>query len=154
MNVAFTDLGLEDQELLKRALDVRPRAYAPYSDFLVGAAVRTRSGSVFVGCNVENASFGLSVCAEVSSLMAAVSAGDAEVQAIAIVGGPRLGSTGIVTPCGRCRQWIAEFAMAAAADIRVVAADVSLAEIDQRLISELLPGAFRLPQAGPPEASR
>lgn len=154
MNLAFTDLGPEDRELLERALEVRARAYAPYSNFSVGAAVRTRNAAIFCGCNVENSSYGLSVCAEVSSLTAAVAAGDPWVQTVAIVGGPRDAVGGLITPCGRCRQWIAEFSETSRVDIRVVAADPTLTEASLIHISALLPGAFSLSQPAPPETRR
>ena len=89
------------EELYRRALAISERAYAPYSNYLVGAAVRTRDGRVFEGVNVENAAYPLGVCAERSALVQAVSAGyrPGDFDAIGIT----------ASPCGGCRQWLFEF---------------------------------------------
>ncbi|MES2571657.1 MAG: cytidine deaminase [Verrucomicrobiota bacterium] len=92
-------------ELFKLAWQTREKAYAPYSQFRVGAAVLTRDGAVFCGCNVENLSFGLTICAERAAIFAAVAAGATELSAIAIVSE----SATPITPCGACRQVMAEF---------------------------------------------
>jgi cytidine deaminase len=100
-----------DRELFKAALGVRPHAHAPYSRFPVGAALRTRSGAVFVGCNVENASFPEGWCAETSAIAVMASAtdpGDREIAAVCVVADTLDGQ--LVGPCGGCRQRIAEFA--------------------------------------------
>lgn len=95
----------QHEALLSAARDVRSRAYAPYSHFTVGAALDTGDGHVFLGCNVENASYGLSICAERAAVAAAVSGGFRNFTAIAIAG-----PDGVVTsPCGACRQVLAEF---------------------------------------------
>ena len=91
--------------LVAAARAVREKAYAPYSHFSVGAALRTRSGRIFCGCNVENLSFGLTVCAERAAVFAAVAAGETDFEAIAVVAD----SVQPVTPCGACRQVLAEF---------------------------------------------
>jgi cytidine deaminase len=90
-----------DRELLERADAVAKRAYAPYSDFFVGAAVRTRDGRVFEGVNVENAAYPLGICAEKTALAKAVSEGvrPGDVEALAVT----------ASPCGGCRQWFHEF---------------------------------------------
>jgi cytidine deaminase len=90
-----------DRELLERADAVAERAYAPYSAFFVGAAVRTRDGRIFEGVNVENAAYPLGICAEKTALARAVSEGvrPAEVEALAVT----------ASPCGGCRQWFHEF---------------------------------------------
>jgi len=98
-----------ENELLKKAAEVREKAYAPYSDFKVGAAVLTADGSVFTGCNVENASYGLTICAERAAIFAAVAAGHKDITALAIVAD----ADKPVSPCGACRQVLAEFARGA-----------------------------------------
>ena len=100
-----TTLLLEHEGLLSAARDARERAYAPYSNFAVGAALDTGDGQVFLGCNVENASFGLTMCAERAAVAAAVSGGFRDFSAIAIAG-PEGATT---SPCGACRQVLAEF---------------------------------------------
>jgi cytidine deaminase len=93
-------------ELERAAVAVQRRAHAPYSGYQVGAALKTASGAVFAGCNVENASYGLSICAERSAIVQMVAAGERDPVAILVVTpGPVLG-----TPCGACRQTLAEFA--------------------------------------------
>jgi cytidine deaminase len=93
----------ERTKLLAAARAVRLRAHAPYSKFRVGAAVLDERGRVHVGCNVENASFGLTVCAERNAIAAAVAAGGKRLRAVAVIADPT------ATPCGACRQVIAEF---------------------------------------------
>ena len=104
-----------DEELIALAAQARERAYAPYSRFAVGAALLAKSGRVYTACNVENVSYGLSVCAERAAVFKAVSEGEKEFEAIAVVT-----ETG-VTPCGACRQVLREFGE----DIRVIVADAS-----------------------------
>lgn len=94
-----------DKELFKAALAARKNAYAPYSKFAVGAAVRTAGGSIFTGCNVENASYGLSCCAERCAIFAAVGAGERDFTALCVVAA----TEGPVSPCGACRQVMTEF---------------------------------------------
>ena len=96
---------MSNEALIALARAVREKAYAPYSHFAVGAAIRTRSGRVYCGCNVENLSFGLTICAERAAVFAAVAAGEKEFEAIAVVAD----SVQPVTPCGACRQVLAEF---------------------------------------------
>ncbi len=136
-----------DTTLLEAARDAARRAYAPYSRFGVGAAARTRSGRIHVGANMENASYGLAICAEVSALARAVADGDFRVTGIAVAGGllnaqgmPQPG--GVVTPCGRCRQLIKEAADVSGTDITVFCANADLSEVVETRISELLPRAF------------
>jgi cytidine deaminase len=96
--------------LLIQAREARESAYAPYSRFAVGAALLGKSGRVYTGCNVENLSFGLTSCAERNAIFTAITAGEREFQAIAVVAD----SKSPVTPCGACRQVMAEFAPALA----------------------------------------
>lgn len=119
------------EELVEAARDARTRAYAPYSGFHVGAAVLTASGGVYSGCNVENASYGLTNCAERAAVFAAVAAGDRAVRAIAVA------APGGASMCGACRQVVREFGDA----IEVYLADEN-GEFRATSISELLPGAF------------
>ena len=135
------------ERLLADARAVRKRAYAPYSRYRVGAAILTRRGAVYVGCNVENATYGATICAERSAIAAMVAAGDAEpIACVVVTGGPRAGS-----PCGICRQVLSEFAR----DMKIVlvAEDASgkvLGRSTHRLAA-LLPKAFRLRPAPTPE---
>ena len=128
-------------DLVRRARAVREHAHAPYSNYRVGAALITASGAIHVGCNVENASYGLTVCAERSAIASMVAAGDREPIAIAIVtAGPEAGS-----PCGMCRQVLAEFAMDL--PVRLLTTDPSTPPTLTTL-GELLPLAFRADKLG------
>ncbi len=94
------------EDLLKAALDVRSRAHAPYSSFPVGVALRTESGAIFAGCNVENASYPEGACAETGAISAMVAGGGKRIVELLVVGEHEEP----LTPCGGCRQRIAEFA--------------------------------------------
>lgn len=120
----------DGQSLINAARAARERAYAPYSRFAVGAALRTKSGRVFVGCNVENLSFGLTICAERAAVFAAVAAGERDFAALAVVADSREP----VTPCGACRQVLAEFAPA----LPVCSANLEGAVFESS-VAELLP---------------
>ena len=101
---------MTDRELIRAAFAVRERAYTPYSHFKVGAALLSKSGRVFAGCNIENAAFSPTICAERAALAAAVSAGEREFDAIAIVGSMEGRVNTLPTsPCGVCRQALFEF---------------------------------------------
>ena len=119
-------------QLVDAALAVRSRARAPYSEFLVGAAILDPEGRIHVGCNVENASYGLSVCAERHAVAAAVAAGACGVEALAVA----TGTSPPVSPCGACRQVLAEFG-----DFPIVLANP---DGEQKItsVAELLPDAF------------
>jgi cytidine deaminase len=119
--------------LHQAALDVRARAYAPYSKFSVGAALLSADGRVFAGCNVENASYGLCICAERNAVFAAVAQGARSFDAIAIVSSAQAP----VTPCGACRQVLAEFAPSF--EVRCFGENGS---VQQYTTSGLLPAAF------------
>ena len=119
-------------ELIKLANKVRSNAYAPYSNYPVGAALLTRSGEIFTGVNVENAAYPDSMCAERSAIFNAVSAGEREFEAIAVV--TRNGGT----PCGSCRQVLSEFGL----DIEVLLADEGEQLLQRTSVRDLLPGAF------------
>jgi cytidine deaminase len=126
----------EQDELIQSAVDAQKRAYCVYSDFPVGAALRTASGKIYQGVNVENASFGLTICAERVAASAAVANGEKEFTAIAVVS-----RTG-VTPCGACRQFLAEFNP----KLPIVMVDsLKPTEIHHATLEELLPGRFEGP---------
>jgi cytidine deaminase len=95
------------EELVVQAKEARSKAYAPYSRFRVGAALRATSGKIYTGCNVENASYGLSMCAERVAVFKAVCAGDSQLEELAVV------SETMAAPCGACRQVLAEFGLGA-----------------------------------------
>jgi cytidine deaminase len=117
-------------QLIDAATEARGRAYAPYSKFAVGAALLTKSGRVVTGCNVENLSFGLTICAERAAVFAAIALGEKEFEAIAVVAD----SQTPVTPCGACRQVLAEFA----GDLPVCSANLEGVRFEST-IRELLP---------------
>lgn len=145
----MSDLAKQSEdELIAEARGARERAYAPYSDFLVGCAVESRDGRIAVGANMENACYRLGVCAEQSALAAAAQAfGLENVVRIAIVGGHRSdseGGNGAVTPCGGCRQAIAEAAQAAKSDTHIICCDAVGEDRMRTQITTLLPNAFTL----------
>ncbi len=123
----------KQQDLIKKANQVRLKAYAPYSNYQVGAALLTTSGKIFTGANVENAAYGVTMCAERSAVFSAVSAGERDFVAIAVathIGG---------SPCGSCRQVLSEFGL----DIDVLQVDDQGKLIQQNTLRDLLPGAFQ-----------
>jgi cytidine deaminase len=122
-----------ENELIEAALQARARARAPYSQFQVGAAVLAGSGRIYTGCNVENASYGLTVCAERVALFKAVSEGESKFEALAVVTDAAVPAT----PCGACRQVIWELC----GDIPVVLANVAGRRETVRM-AELLPRPF------------
>lgn len=120
--------------LVQAALEVRQRAYAPYSQFAVGAALLAGDGETYVGTNVENASYGMSICAERAAVVSAVAAGQTQFQALAIV------TPGGQTPCGACRQVLAEFCD----DLPILLIDAQdPVSIRHSTLRELLPDRFR-----------
>jgi cytidine deaminase len=123
----------ETQSLIALANEARRRAYAPYSNFPVGAALRTKSGRIFTGVNVECAAYPNGTCAERVAVFKAVSEGEREFDAIAVVT-----ATG-GTPCGGCRQVMAEFGL----DTIVLIADGNETLVQETTVGELLPGAFQ-----------
>ena len=100
---------MNDQELMQAAVEARKSAYAPYSGFFVGAALLTRNGKLYTGCNIENASYTPTNCAERTAFFKAVSEGEREFEAIAIVGGKGEMPSDFCAPCGVCRQVMTEF---------------------------------------------
>lgn len=122
-----------EKELIEAAREVRERAYAPYSKFKVGAAIRTKDGKIYTGCNVESASYGLTVCAERVAIWKAVSEGEKEFAEIAVVADTQE----LTPPCGVCRQIIWEFCN----DIPVIFANLK-GNSEVVTMKELLPRAF------------
>lgn len=129
----MTEIGPGDEELIRVAALARQRAHAPYSKYKVGAAIRSKRNRVHSGANVENASYGLTVCAERTAAFAAVNAGDTAFDAIAIV----IDDERLPTPCGACRQVLAEFSP----DMRVILATTG-GKRKVTTLSELLPDPF------------
>ena len=151
------DLSMKEEVtalLIKEAFKARKMAYAPYSNYLVGAALIVPSGNIYTGCNVENASYGLTICAERNAIFKAVSEGQRHINAIAIVGGALDANIASVEddsfivngdyayPCGACRQVMAEF-LPESGDIDVIVAR-SLDDYKLYKLSELLPGVFSI----------
>jgi len=130
---------MTDDELLERARSVREKAYCPYSNFRVGAAILDENGDVHVGCNVENAAYPQGSCAEVGAIAAMLAAGGKRIVTIAIAGGDE-GQTRACTPCGGCRQHIHEFADD---DTRIIVKDDD-GKWHTYTIADLLPSSFHL----------
>ena len=124
-------------ELLLKAIEARALAYAPYSDHRVGAALLGKSGKIYLGCNVENAAYTPTNCAERTAIFKAVSEGEREFTAIAIVGGLGENLSPICAPCGVCRQVMAEFCTG---DMRIIMGTPE--KITVSTLSELLPYSF------------
>lgn len=122
----------QKKHLIQKALEARTRAYAPYSEYPVGAALLTTSGKLFEGVNVESAAYPTGICAERSAVFHAVSRGERAFSAIAVV------SQNGGSPCGACRQVLAEFGQ----DILVLIGDETGAILSEFTIAELLPEAF------------
>ncbi len=144
-SVTLAELPKRDQELVRRALEASSQAYAPYSGFAVGAAVRTKSGKIHTGANIENAAYAVVTCAEMAALACANAGGDFDIEAIAVAGHRFLDppeSTQVVAPCGRCRQVINEAGDVAGTDVIVFSCNGDLTKIVPAKIGELLPGAF------------
>lgn len=100
---------MTDQELISFAKKAAENAYVPYSGYTVGAALLTKSGKIYLGCNIENAAYSPTNCAERTAFFKAVSEGEREFAAIAVVGGKELDFKDYFTPCGVCRQVMKEF---------------------------------------------
>lgn len=123
---------INPQVLLNKAYEAQKKAYSPYSNFQVGAALQTHDGSIYTGCNIENASYGAVICAERVAFVKAVSDGHKNFKAIAIVGSHNKHTY----PCGICRQFMAEFGL----DLIVITTDTYT--IAQQHLSDFLPKAF------------
>lgn len=127
-------------DLFKAAQDVRENAHAPYSNFKVGAAIRTADGRVFTGCNVENVAYPEGTCAEAGAIAAMIAAGAREIAEVIVLAD----SPVPITPCGGCRQKLAEFARP---DTPVIMAGLQ-GELARMTVAELLPGAFSTAHLG------
>jgi len=123
----------DEEKLIAAARQARDRAHAPFSEFRVGAAVRTKSGRTFGGCNVENASYGLTICAERVAIFKAISEGEREFEAIAVV----TDTDTLTPPCGACRQIIWEFC----GDVPVILANLK-GKVERESSAKLLPRPF------------
>lgn len=130
---------MDYKRLIVKALEARKYAYAPYSGFMVGAALMTKNGVIYGGCNVENAAYTPSNCAERTAFFKAVSQGEREFQAIAIVGGPESGIRQLCPPCGVCRQVMREFCVPREFEV-VLASDEEHYQVFT--LAELLPMDF------------
>lgn len=124
---------MREKDLVDLAKQALEHAYAPYSNFKVGVALVTKDGKTFTGCNVESASYGLSVCAERVAVIKAISSGSKDFEQIAIV----VAASDVCSPCGSCRQLLYEFNP----DIEVIMANTS-GKIEKIILRELLPHAF------------
>jgi cytidine deaminase len=121
------------KELIEAAMEARKRAYAPYSKYQVGAALLGGSGKIYTGCNVENASYGATICAERTAAVKAVSEGETAFVALAVA----VGGDQPAAPCGICRQFLAEFGM----DLKIILINEAGKTIETNL-AQCLPGAF------------
>lgn len=126
-------MEVSSEELIKAASEARDRAYAPYSNFKVGAAVEAESGTIYIGCNVESASYGLTVCAERVAIWKGISCGEKRFRRIAVV----VDTEDLTPPCGVCRQIIWEFC----GDVPVILSNLE-GKSEAIKMSELLPRAF------------
>lgn len=124
------------EEMIKLAKEASNRAYAPYSNFPVGACVLTENDKIYKGCNFENSSYGLAICAERNAVGSAIADGERKIKAVAIYS-PRMDNC---TPCGACRQVLSEFASAQGLDVIVQMGD----GIKVYNLNELLPETFKL----------
>ena len=125
---------MEKEQLMKQAIEARSTAYVPYSKFPVGAALQAADGTVYTGCNIENAGYSLTNCAERTAVFKAVSEGNKTFTALAV----SADTPGPVSPCGACRQVLAEFCPP---DMPVYLTNLK-GDVQETTISELLPGAF------------
>ena len=128
---------MTDIELMQLAEEARKRSYCPYSHFAVGAALLTKSGKVYTGCNIENASYTPTICAERTAVFKAVSEGEKEFVTIAVIGGPAGEKGRFCAPCGVCRQVLREFC---ALDFRILLGTPE--EVQVFTLNDLLPTSF------------
>ena len=130
---------MRKEELIGNAMAVMKNAYAPYSEFTVGAALLTKKGKVYTGCNIENSSYSVTNCAERTALFCAVKNGERQFSAIAVVGGKKGRVENYCSPCGVCRQALREFC-----DKNFKIYLYNGVEIKTYTLGELLPESFEL----------
>ncbi len=130
---------MDNKELIRMALEAREQAYVPYSKYMVGAALLTKEGRVYKGCNIENAAYTPTNCAERTAFFKAVSEGERNFEAIAVVGGYKGAPVDYAYPCGVCRQVMMEFCNPKS--FRVITA-ISEEEYLERTLEEILPHGF------------
>ncbi|KAG8037431.1 hypothetical protein G9C98_005641 [Cotesia typhae] len=135
--IEIESLGKDAQELIRESVEARKMAYTPYSNFKVGAALRCNDGTIICGCNIENSSFSATICAERTAISKAISDGKLKFQAIAVAAD--MINNLITSPCGVCRQTLAEFG-----DMSVYLTDPTMTKIVHTSVNDLLPLAFRL----------
>ena len=135
---------MKKETLFEIAKEVMKNSYAPYSNYNVGAALLTKNEDVYIGCNIENASYGVTCCAERTALFKAVSVGERDFSAICIVGGKNGVIADYAMPCGACRQAISEFCDA---DFKVYVG-ISEDDIKEYTLGELLPYSFSKSKLG------
>ncbi|MGV3024374.1 cytidine deaminase [Clostridium thermobutyricum] len=126
---------MKEKILIKEAIKARENAYCPYSNFKVGAAVLFEDGEIYTGCNIENASFGATICAERTAIFTAVSKGNTKLKAIALIGD----LNGYTYPCGMCRQVMSEFAENGDIKVYIVKNETDYLV---KTLDELMPGSF------------
>lgn len=135
---------MKKETLFEIAKEVMKNSYAPYSNYNVGAALLTKNEDVYIGCNIENASYSVTCCAERTALFKAVSVGERDFSAICIVGGKNGVITDYAMPCGACRQALSEFCDA---DFKVYVG-ISEDDIKEYTLGELLPHSFNKSKLG------
>lgn len=128
---------MNGRELMELAKEAREKSYSPYSHFCVGAALLTKGGKIYTGCNIENAAFTPTVCAERTALFKAVSEGKREFEAIAIIGGKSGSAGSFCAPCGVCRQALSEFC---SKDFKILLGDPE--HFTTYTLEQLLPHSF------------
>lgn len=140
---SFQKLRVLDRELLEAARSAMENAYNPYSNFFVGAAIRTAEGEIVTGANVENAAYGAVICAERSAIVRALAMGYRQFQKVAVIGrGLTTPSKEVISPCGMCRQMLFEATHVAGRDIQVIMSSTDMSKIILSSVRELLPLGF------------
>lgn len=122
------------QDMVGKAMEARDQAYCPYSEYKVGAAILTESGQIFSGCNVENASYSVTICAERTAITKAVSEGNRKIKAVVVI------ADGSAAPCGACRQAISEFSL----DAPVIGVNPNGEIYNTWTVQQLLPDGFNV----------